>query len=83
MYETEDWRLFTDLATLPQKAGCHPAYLGEIVLKELTDNGFDNGGTVSLDMPRILGSYLTTAPVLTRAKCHSCSASTDRCSAPN
>jgi hypothetical protein len=49
MYETEDWRLFTDLATLPQKAGCQPAYLGEIVLKELTDNGLDNGGEVSLD----------------------------------
>jgi hypothetical protein len=24
IYETEDWRLFTDLATLPQKAGCQP-----------------------------------------------------------
>jgi hypothetical protein len=29
MYETEDWSLFTDLATLPQKAGCQPAHLGE------------------------------------------------------
>ena len=48
IYETEDWRLFTDLATLPQKAGCQPAYLGEIVLKELVDNALDAGGSVSL-----------------------------------
>jgi Protein of unknown function C-terminus (DUF2399) len=49
IYETEDWRLFTDLATLPQKAGCQPAYLGEVVLKELVDNALDTGANVSLD----------------------------------
>jgi hypothetical protein len=49
IYETEDWRLYTDLATLPQKAGCQPAYLGEIVLKELVDNALDAGANVSLD----------------------------------
>ena len=48
VYETEDWRLFTDLATLPQKAGCQPAYLGEIILKELVDNALDAGANVSL-----------------------------------
>jgi hypothetical protein len=41
--------LFTDLATLPQKAGCQPAYLGEVVLKELVDNALDTGANVSLD----------------------------------
>jgi hypothetical protein len=49
IYETEDWRLFTELATLPQKAGCQPAYLREIVLKELVDNAPDAGARVSLD----------------------------------
>src|ERR1700712_260168 len=49
IYETEDWRLFTDRATLPQKAGCQPAYLGEVVLKELVDNALDAGANVSLD----------------------------------
>jgi hypothetical protein len=48
IYETEDWRLFTDLATLSQKAGCQPPYLGEIVLKELVDNALDAGANVSL-----------------------------------
>jgi hypothetical protein len=49
IYRIEDWRLFTDLATLPQKAGCQPEYLGEIVLKELVDNALDAGANVSLD----------------------------------
>src|SRR3954471_3628329 len=49
IYETEDWRLFTDRTTLPQKAGCQPAYLGEIVLKELVDNALDAGANVLLD----------------------------------
>ena len=49
IYETEDWRLFTDLATLPQKAGCQPEDLRKIVLKELVDNALDAGAAVSLD----------------------------------
>src|SRR3954452_17845509 len=49
IYETEDWRLFTDQTTLPQKAGCQPAYLGEIVLKELVDNALEAGANVRLD----------------------------------
>lgn len=48
-YETEDWRLFTDLGTLPQKAGCQPADLRKVVLKELVDNALDAGATVSLE----------------------------------
>ena len=49
IYETEDWRLFTDLATLPQKAGCQPEDLRKVVLKELVDNALDAGAAVSLD----------------------------------
>src|SRR3954454_22026930 len=49
IYETEDWRLFTDRTTLPQKAGCQPHHLGEIVLKELVDNALDAVANVCLD----------------------------------
>ena len=49
IYETEDWRLFTDLATLPQKAGCQPEDLRKVVLKELVDNALDAGAAVSLN----------------------------------
>ena len=49
IYETEDWRLFTDLATLPQKAGCQPEDLRKVVLKELVDNALDTGAAVSLE----------------------------------
>lgn len=49
IYETADWRLFTDLATLPQKAGCQPQHLCQIVLNELVCNGLDAGTTVKLD----------------------------------
>lgn len=49
VYETEDWRLFTDLATLPQKAGCHPEDLRMVVLKELVDNALDAGADVTID----------------------------------
>src|SRR4029077_674154 len=36
-YAREDWRLFLEPVTLPQKAGCFPLDLYKIVLKELTD----------------------------------------------
>lgn len=49
VYETADWRLFIDLLTLPQKAGCQPGDLRKVILKELVDNGLDCGGTVTLD----------------------------------
>jgi hypothetical protein len=48
MYERQDWQLFLDLVTLPRKAGCQPKDLGQIVLRELVDNGLDNRGNVSL-----------------------------------
>lgn len=49
VYETADWRLFTDMATLPQKAGCRPGDLRRTVLKELVDNALDAGAHVALN----------------------------------
>ena len=48
MFEREDWRLFTDLSTLPQKAGCHPQDIGRVVLRELTDNALDIGKNATI-----------------------------------
>jgi hypothetical protein len=41
LYSRDDWQLFLDLATLPQKAGCQPWQLRKLVLKELVDNQLD------------------------------------------
>lgn len=49
VYETPDWQLFIDSATLPQKAGCQPHFIRQIVLKELVDNALDAGANVTLD----------------------------------
>ena len=48
LYERDDWQLFLDPATLPQKAGCQPSRLREIVLKEVVDNALDCGAGVTL-----------------------------------
>jgi hypothetical protein len=48
IYEQDDWRLFLDPATLPQKAGCQPDELAALVLKELVDNALDAGAKVTL-----------------------------------
>jgi hypothetical protein len=48
LYERDDWRLFLDPATLPQKAGCHPNDLRKVVLKELIDNELDVTGSAGL-----------------------------------
>jgi hypothetical protein len=48
VYQTEDWRLFLDPTTLPQKAGCQPDELAGLVLKELVDNALDAGAQVTL-----------------------------------
>jgi hypothetical protein len=47
-YEREDWQLFLDAETLPQKAGCHPDDLERLVLKELADNALDAGAEVAI-----------------------------------
>jgi Histidine kinase-, DNA gyrase B-, and HSP90-like ATPase len=44
-YEQQDWQLFIDKRTLPQKAGCEPRQLGRVVLKELVDNALDAGAS--------------------------------------
>jgi hypothetical protein len=49
VYETPDWQLFIDSATLPQKAGCQPHCIRQIVLKELVDNALDAGASVTLE----------------------------------
>src|SRR4051794_39346999 len=43
LFERPDWRLFLDVATLPQKAGCQPGNLRAIVLREVVDNALDAG----------------------------------------
>jgi hypothetical protein len=48
VYQREDWHLFLDPATLPQKAGCYPGDIYKIVLKELGDNALDLGAGVEL-----------------------------------
>jgi hypothetical protein len=49
VYERDDWQLFLDPATLPQKAGCQPHQLPALVLKELVDNALDEGADVTLN----------------------------------
>jgi hypothetical protein len=49
IYTTDDWQLFLDRASLPQKAGCQPDEIGHVILKELVDNALDSGaGSVTL-----------------------------------
>ena len=53
LYSRDDWQLFLDIATLPQKAGVQPRDLPSLVLKELTDNALDAGASdVTLSMVR-------------------------------
>ena len=48
VYDRDDWELFLDQETLPQKAGCQPSELSALVLKELVDNALDEGGHVTV-----------------------------------
>jgi hypothetical protein len=48
-YQREDWSLFLDQQTLPQKAGCFPQDLRKIILKEVVDNALDAGATVTIN----------------------------------
>jgi hypothetical protein len=43
LFTSEDWRLFVERHTLPQKAGCQPNQIGRVILKELVDNALDAG----------------------------------------
>jgi hypothetical protein len=48
MYARDDWQLFLDLGTLPQKAGCQRDQLPYLVLKELVDNALDADAAVTV-----------------------------------
>ncbi len=45
LYARDDWQLFLDVATLPQKAGVQPRDLPALILKEVVDNGLDAGAS--------------------------------------
>jgi hypothetical protein len=49
-FERQDWSLFLDPATLPQKAGCQPRNLRQLVVRELVDNALDAGAKATLQM---------------------------------
>ena len=49
LFERQDWQLFLDPATLPQKAGCQPAQLRAITLREPTDNALDVGADATIE----------------------------------
>jgi hypothetical protein len=49
LFARDDWQLFLDPATLPQKAGCQPEMLRRIILRELVDNALDAGAMVTLE----------------------------------
>ncbi len=48
MAERPDWALFRSVEGLQQKAGTLATKLRRLVLKELADNGLDNGGGIKL-----------------------------------
>src|SRR5262245_46095847 len=47
-FQREDWSLFRTVEGLQQKAGVAQSKLPRLVLKELTDNGLDEGANVTL-----------------------------------
>ena len=49
LFERDDWRLFIEPATLPQKAGCQPSNLRQIVLREIVDNALDAGADATIE----------------------------------
>ncbi len=49
LFASDDWQVFLDPANLPQKAGCQPAMLRRIILRELVDNALDTGANATLD----------------------------------
>jgi Topoisomerase 6 subunit A/Spo11, Toprim domain len=55
-FEREDWSLFRTIEGLQQKAGVSKDKLSRLVLKELTDNGYDDGAIVEVgELPK--GGY--------------------------
>ena len=48
LFEREDWKLFRNIETLPQKAGVSRDKLGMLVAKELVDNALDICGSCEI-----------------------------------
>ena len=49
MFDRADWSLLLNPTTVAQMAGCQPASLCELALREVADNGLDAGTRVTLD----------------------------------
>jgi hypothetical protein len=57
-FEREDWALFRTLEGLQQRAGVSKNLLSRLVLKELADNGLDNGAEVTVQALPDKGGYV-------------------------
>jgi len=57
-FEREDWSLFRTLEGLQQRAGVSKNLLSRLVLKELADNGLDNGAKVTVESLPYEGGYV-------------------------
>jgi hypothetical protein len=58
IFEREDWSLFRTIEGLQQRAGVPKNLLPRLVLKEIADNGLDNGAVVRLDSLPKKGGYI-------------------------
>src|SRR5258708_16257718 len=56
-FEREDWALFRRLEGLQQRAGVSKNLLSRLALKELADNGLDNGAKVTVESLPYEGGY--------------------------
>ena len=59
LYERQDWQLYVNSSTLPQKAGCDPSEIGKCVIKDITDNGLDEGFGIDIDYNRVTKNTLS------------------------
>jgi hypothetical protein len=57
-FEREDWSLFRTIEGLQQRAGVPKNLLPRLVLKELADNGLDNGAEVTVQSLPDNGGYV-------------------------
>src|SRR5260370_1731684 len=57
-FEREDWAVFRTLEGLQQRAGVSKNLLSRLVLKELADNGLDNGAKVTVESLPYEGGYV-------------------------
>jgi len=57
-FEREDWSLFRTIEGLQQRAGVPKNLLSRLVLKELSDNGLDNGAEVTVQSLPAKNGYI-------------------------